>query len=162
MSAAIREATERDATAAIALWTQAYVTEGEGGRDDPYSEAEFAETAERSEVFVAERDGEVVGVVAVLPPTAEGRAVALEGEAELARLAVALAARRAGVGDALVERCEQRAREARWEAVALWSRPYQRAGHRLYERRGYRRVPERDSVDETGYGRLVFRLSLAG
>jgi N-acetyltransferase len=157
----IREATTRDAAAVIALWTQAYVTEGEGGRDDPYSEAEFAETAERGEVFVAERDGEVVGVVALLPPGAEGRAVAAGSEAELARLAVAAAARRAGVGDALVERCERRAREAGWEAIALWSRPYQRAGHCLYERRGYRRAPERDSVDETGYGRLVFRLGLA-
>jgi len=156
----IRSATERDAAAAIALWTQAYVTEGEGGRDDPYSEAEFAETAERGEVFVAERDGEVVGVVALLPPSAEGRAVAAEGEAELARLAVAPAARRGGVGDALVEHCERRAREAGWEAIALWSRPYQRAGHRLYERRGYVRAAERDSVDETGYGRLVFRLGL--
>jgi N-acetyltransferase len=157
----IREATTRDAAAVIALWTQAYVTEGEGGRDDPYSEAEFAETAERGEVFVAERDGEAVGVVALLPPDAEGRAVAAGSEAELARLAVAPAARRAGVGDALVERCERRAREAGWEAIALWSRPYQRAGHRLYERRGYVRAPERDSVDETGYGRLVFRLGLA-
>lgn len=156
----IRKAAERDADAVIALWTQAYVTEGEGGRDDPYSEAEFAETAERSEVFVAERGGEVVGVVALLPPGGEGRAVAIGGESELARWAVAPAARRAGVGDALVERCEQRAREAGWEAIALWSRPYQRAGHRLYERRGYRRAPERDSVDETGYGRLVFRFPL--
>lgn len=157
----IREATERDAAAVIALWTQAYVTEGEGGRDDPYSEAEFAETAVRGEVFVAERDGEVIGVVVLLPPEAEDRAVAVGDEAELARLAVAPAARRDGVGDALVERCERRAREAGWEAIALWSRPYQRAGHRLYERRGYRRAAERDSVDETGFGRLVFRLALS-
>ena len=156
----IREATSADARTVIALWTQAYVTEGEGGRDDPYSEAEFAETAARGEVFVAEADCEVVGVVALLPPGAEDLAVAAEGEAELARLAVAPAARRAGSGDALVEHCERRARKADWGAIALWSRPYQRAGHRLYERRGYRRARERDSVDETGFGRLVFRLPI--
>jgi hypothetical protein len=32
--------------------------------------------------------------------------------------------------------------------------------HRLYESLGYGRVPERDSVDETGFERLVFRLAL--
>jgi hypothetical protein len=37
----IRKATERDANAVIELWTQAYVSEGQGGRDEPYSAAEF-------------------------------------------------------------------------------------------------------------------------
>jgi ribosomal protein S18 acetylase RimI-like enzyme len=156
----IRPATNDDSSAVRELWTQAYVTEGEGGRDDPYTEAEFAETAERGEVFVAEREGEVVGVVALLPPGGGDLAVAVDGEAELARLAVAPAARRGGVGDALVERCERHAREAGWDAIALWSRPYQHAGHRLYERRVYRRAPERDSVDEIGFGRFVFHRPL--
>jgi N-acetyltransferase len=157
----IREATDRDASAIVALWTEAYVAEGEGGRTEPYAEADFVDFAGRGEVFVAESRGEIVGVVSLLPPGALGRAVATDGEAELARLAVAPAARRGGIGGALVERCEQRAREAGWEAIALWSRRYQDAAHRLYESRGYRRAPERDSVDETGHERVVFRLPLA-
>jgi N-acetyltransferase len=87
--------------------------------------------------------------------------VATDGETELSRLAVALDARGAGIGRALVERCEQRAGEISADAIALWSRHYQVAAHRLYEARGYRRAPERDSVDETGHARIVFRLALA-
>lgn len=156
----IRSATNDDSSAVRELWTQAYVTEGEGGRDDPYTEAEFAETAEPGEVFVAEREGEVVGVVALLPPGGGDLVVAVDGEAELARLVVGSGARRHGIGRALAQRCAELTRAEGWPAIALWSRPYQTAGHRLYESLGYTRLPERDSVDETGHGRLVFRLSL--
>jgi len=65
-----------------------------------------------------------------------------------------------GIGRALVSSCERRARTAGWSAIALWSRPRQVEAHRLYESLGYRRVPERDSIDETGHGRLVFCLAL--
>jgi RimJ/RimL family protein N-acetyltransferase/ribosomal protein S18 acetylase RimI-like enzyme len=157
----IRPAEAGDASAIVALWTEAYVTEGEGGRSEPYADADFFDFAARGEVFVAERGGEVVGVVALLPPGAAGGAVARAGEAELARLAVAPAARRAGIGRALLARCEQRAREAGWPAIALWSRRYQGPARRLYEARGYRRTPERDSVDGTGHERVTFRLVLA-
>lgn len=156
----IRPAEASDAGAVIALWTQAYVTEGEGGRTEPYAEAEFFDLVGRGEVLVAEGDGELLGVVALLPPEAPGRAVASDGEAELSRLAVAPGARGAGIGRALVERCEDRARETGAEAVALWSRRYQEAAQRLYGARGYRRAPERDSVDESGHERVAFRLAL--
>ncbi len=69
-------------------------------------------------------------------------------------------ARRGGVGRTLAERCEVLAREAGWSAIALWSRRYQTAAHRVYESLGYRRVPERDSIDASGHERLVFRLGL--
>lgn len=157
----IREATERDADAVVALWTEAYFREGEGGRDAPYERHEFEATAAAAaHTLVAERDGEVVGVVALFAPGEPSRAVAVGEEGELARLVVGSGARRQGVGRALAERCAELARAEGWAAIALWSRPYQTAGHRLYESLGYERVPERDSVDETGFGRLVFRLSL--
>lgn len=162
-AARIRKATARDAAAVAALWTEAYVTLGGGGRVDPYADADLLETARRGgEVFVAEQGDAVVGVVVLFAPEAPCRAVGEAGEAELSRLAVASGARGAGVGRALVVLCEERARAAGWGAIALWSRPYQREAHRLYESLGYRRVPERDSVDETGHERLVFRLALSG
>jgi ribosomal protein S18 acetylase RimI-like enzyme len=65
-----------------------------------------------------------------------------------------------GIGRALTRFCERRARVAGWEGIVLWSRPAQIEAHRLYESLGYLRVPERDSVDETGQSRLVFRLEL--
>ena len=172
----MREARAEDATAIAALWTEAYVTLGEGGRVEPYVEADFFETARRGAIYVAERSGEVVGVVALLPPLTSvarciehtrmcridrtARIVARAEEAELVRLAVAATARGADIGRALAALCTERARAAGWEAIALWSRPYQREAHRLYESLGYRRTPERDTVDETGHRRLVFRLDL--
>lgn len=154
----IRDASRRDAAVVIALWTEGYVTEG-GGRTEPYREPEYLDTARRGRVFVAERAGSVVGVVALLAPGTPGGAVADAGEAELSRLAVS-AATRLGIGAALVERCETLAREEGWRAIALWSRRYQVAAHRLYESRGYVRTPARDSIDETAHERLAFRLDL--
>jgi ribosomal protein S18 acetylase RimI-like enzyme len=154
----LRNAGADDAEAIAALWTEAYFDEGEGGRDAPYSRSDVEQTRAAAHLLVAEAGGAVVGVVAVLAPEEPSRAVALAGEAELARLVVGSAARRRGIGRALAIRCAELARSEGWPAIALWSRPYQQAGHRLYESLGYRRQPERDSVDETGFGRLVFRL----
>jgi ribosomal protein S18 acetylase RimI-like enzyme len=159
-TALIRDASKRDARAIAALWTEAYFVEGEGGRTAPYVEEDFFEAARRGQVFVAERDGIAAGVVALIAPAAAGRDVAQDGEAELSRLVVATAARRLGTGEALVAHCHERARAAGWEAIALWSRRYQTAAHRLYESLGYERAPERDQTDESGHERLVFRLAL--
>jgi ribosomal protein S18 acetylase RimI-like enzyme/SAM-dependent methyltransferase len=156
----LREASERDAGAIADLWTEAYFLEGEGGRTAPYTEADFFVTARCSRVFVAEREGAVVGVVALAAPGAPGHAVAQSDEAELSRLVVCVTARRLGVGRALVGRCHEIAKAAEWSAIALWSRRYQTAAHHLYESLGYERTPERDRIDESGHERLVFRLAL--
>ncbi len=157
----IRAATAEDAEAIAALWTEAYFAEGEGGRDTPYDRADFDQTeAAAAHLLVAEKGEAVAGVVALLAPGEPTRAVALDDEAELARLVVSSTARRQGVGRALANRCAELAHNEGWPAISLWSRPYQRAGHRLYESLGYQRQPERDTVDETGFARLVFRLDL--
>jgi ribosomal protein S18 acetylase RimI-like enzyme len=157
----IRAATDADAEAIVALWTKAYFSEGEGGRDAPYARSDFDETSTAAaHLLVAEVDGAVVGVVALLAPDEPTRTVALDDEAELARLVVGSAARRQGLGRALAGRCTELAQSERWPAISLWSRPYQRVGHRLYESLGYRRRPARDSVDATGFERLVYRLTL--
>ncbi len=159
--AVIRAATERDAEAIVALWTEAYFSEGEGGRDTPYARSDFEQTqAAAAHLLVAELKGAVVGVVALLAPCEPTRAVALDDEAELARLVISSAARRQGIGRALANRCAELAQSEDWPAISLWSRPYQRAGHSLYESLGYQRQPERDTIDETGFSRLVFRLEL--
>ncbi len=156
----IREANQQDARVVIDLWTEAYVNEGEGGRTLPYSEGDFFETFRRGPVFIAEREGAVVAVVALAAPGTPGRAVARAEEAELSRLVVVAPARRLGIGEALVAHCHEQAKAADWSAIALWSRRYQTAAHRLYESLGYERVPERDRTDESGHERLVFRLAL--
>ena len=161
MSAGLIRGAEADDAGAVAeLWTEAYFREGEGGRTAPYAEADFFEAAQRSQVFVADQEGVAIGVAAIAAPRAAGRAVAQPGEAELSRLAVSAVARRLGVGRALVVHCDEIARTAGWTAIALWSRRYQTAAHRLYESLGYERVPERNRTDESGHERLVFRLAL--
>lgn len=156
----IRLARRQDASAVTNLWTEAYVIEGKGGRALPYVEADFFETASHARIFVTERDAKVVGVVALSPPGAPGRAVARADEAELSRLVVSASVRRLGIGRELIDHCHALASTAGWSAIALWSRRYQRAAHRLYESLGYERVPERDRTDEGGHERLVFRLAL--
>lgn len=160
MSRLVRAANEGDAGAVTDLWTTAYVSEGEGGRTTPYSEADFSETFRRGQMFVAEQEGKLVGVVALAAPATPCRAIAQAEEAELSRLVVSASARRLGIGRALVGHCHELARASGWSAIALWSRSYQTAAHRLYESLGYERVPERDETDESGYERLVFRLPL--
>ena len=156
----IRPAGPGDASAVARLWTEAYVTSEPGGRSEPYTEADYSKSAAGGRVFVAEDAGGVVGVVVLYAPVAEGRFVGRKGEGELSRLAVTAASRGAGVGAALVARCEEHARAEGWEAIALWSRPWQAEAHRLYEARGYSRAPDRDDVDSGGGRRLVFRRQL--
>lgn len=156
----IRPATAEDAGAVAELWTEAYVTLGVGGRDEPYAPSDFFETLREAEVFVWEEPEGIAGVVALRGPEAAGRAVAAPGEAELSRLAVSERHRGRGTGRALTALCGERARREGWPAVALWSRPGQVEAHRLYESLGYRRLPERDRVDASGQARLVFRLAI--
>jgi ribosomal protein S18 acetylase RimI-like enzyme len=155
-----RVADEGDAGAVTALWTEAYAEAGPEGRQEPYALQEYFAVAASADVTVAVDDvGEVVGVAAVFAPGAPGRSVAGPGEAEFARLAVAVSARRQGIARLLVEVSTEQARLYGAEAIALWSRPYQTAAHRLYESLGFQRVPERDGEDREGR-RWVFRLAL--
>jgi ribosomal protein S18 acetylase RimI-like enzyme len=156
----IRDGRESDAEVVTALWTEAYADAGPEGRREPYALREYFAVAAGAAVSVAEGDdGTVVGVIALFAPGAAGRSVALPGEAELARLAVAESARRQAIGRRLVEHCRIEARALGAEAIALWSRPYQTDAHRLYESLGYRRLAERDGRDPDGR-RWVFRLDL--
>lgn len=154
----LRKAEERDAEAVVALWTEVYFREGEGGRTAPYAKRDFEKAMAAGRMLVAGPPGEALGVVVLVGPGTPGMAVARGEEAELCLLAVASRARRSGIGRALVDRCHELARESGWRAIALWSRPYQTAAHRLYESLGYVRAPERDAVDATGFDRLVFRI----
>jgi len=155
----IRPATEGDAVLAAELWTEAYTGRGPGGRTAPYDASEYATVTRSGRLFVAERDGAAVAIVAFFPPGAAGRVIGGAGEAELSRLAVTAPARRDGIGRALAELCGAEARASGATAIVLWSRPYQVEAHRLYESLGYRRAPERDSRDDDGE-RLVFVLEL--
>jgi ribosomal protein S18 acetylase RimI-like enzyme len=148
----IREAQEGDAGRAAELWTEAYSAQNPyEGRRKPYDEGELSAAMAAATVLVAEGEaGEVIGIVALVPPDAPRGAVARNGEAELSRLAIATAARRRGVGRALVVRVLELAGELAAENVVLWSRPYQVEAHSLYESLWFRHAPGRDGRDPDG------------
>jgi len=156
----IREVNEADAAGAAALWTESYAAQNpDEGRQKPYDERELAVATAAATVLVAESEpGELIGIVALVPAESGRGAVARPGEAELARLAIAVQARRRGVGRTLAVRCLELAREQGTAEIVLWSRPYQVAAHSLYESLGFRRAPERDELDRDGR-RWVFTLA---
>lgn len=151
----VGRATEEDAAPVAALWTAAYTDDPRGGRQAPYSAADFLRTAEAGEVLVAREDGALAGVVALYLAGAREGMMACGSEAELSRLAVAEGFRRRGIGRGLAESCLQLAGERSASAIVLWSRPHQVEAHQLYSSLGFRRDPDRDGSDPDGV-RLVF------
>lgn len=103
----IRDVREEDAPRAAALWTEAYTLQNpDEGRKLPYPDDELCTAAATGRILVTEsEDGEVVGIVSLVASTSWRGAVARAGEAELARLAIARAARGRGVGRALAVHC---------------------------------------------------------
>lgn len=148
---------------AIGVLHRVYVGEG-------YSAPERAASAYRrealepeGEAFLAlDEDGTVIGVVLFLQAESTLRQVALPGEREFRLLAVDPNARGKGAGAALVQACMARSRAAGAAALVLWTRPTMLSAQRLYERLGFRRVPERDTDDARGFRRLVYRFTTFG
>jgi ribosomal protein S18 acetylase RimI-like enzyme len=100
-------------------------------------------------VFAALDDAEGVplGCVTYVPGPENAWAEHLrDGEASIRMLAVDPAAQGRGVGFALVAACLDRARADARRAVFLHSLPVMTGAQRIYERWGFRRVPERDWV----------------
>lgn len=143
----IRPARAEEFEAVGALTVEAYVADGLVGRDDWYAQqlADAARRAKEAELLVAvdHVDGLLGSVTFCLPgsPWAE---VSAPGEAEFRMLAVAPAARGRGVGTALARWCVDRAREQGAVALAMSSHPDMVTAHRIYERMGFVRAPERD------------------
>lgn len=129
----------------------AYGTVGALEGDDGYV-PELRDVARRVREAVVlaaldEADGTPLGCVTYVPGRDNAWAEHLrDGEASIRMLAVDPAAQGRGVGTALVEACVARARSDRRRAVFLHSLPVMAGAQRIYERLGFRRVPERDWV----------------
>ena len=113
-----------------------------------------------AELWVAERDGEVVGTVTLAPEGSAWREVARSGEGEFRMLAVLPEARRQGVGEALTQLALDRFRQLGAHAIVLSSLAEMTSAHRVYERLGFRRLPERDWSPVPGVHLIAFRLEL--
>jgi ribosomal protein S18 acetylase RimI-like enzyme len=95
-------------------------------------------------IAVAEQGQQIVGAVALI---ADGDKADLDDSgrwASVRALAVDPAARRRGIGQRLVGWCIGEARQHEAPAICLHSAIFQITAHRLYERLGFKRMPERD------------------
>jgi ribosomal protein S18 acetylase RimI-like enzyme len=111
-------------------------------------------------VAVAPDDREVLGTVTMCREGSPLREIALADEGEFRMLAVRPAAQGHGVGEALVRHVLDRFREEGATAVVLSTTPGMTAAHRLYERLGFGRCPERDWAPLPGVSLLAYRLEL--
>ncbi|MCU1448367.1 MAG: acetyltransferase [Acidimicrobiales bacterium] len=114
-------------------------------------------------LVVVDHDGSNAGTVTYVPDASSPWAEDLrEGEAGIRMMAVAPDAQGRGVGGALLAACVDRARAEGKHAVFLHSTPWMTTAHRLYERAGFARAPERDWLPEPDVPLLAFRLDLRG
>lgn len=118
-----------------------YVGEGLSNPEYVPQLRDAASRAASATVLVAEQDGAVVGAVTVATRGGEWAEQAVPGEAVIRMLVVDPAARGAGIGQALVRACLDRARADGCTVVRLSSQEEMRAAHRIYEDLGFVRTP---------------------
>jgi ribosomal protein S18 acetylase RimI-like enzyme len=145
-----------------ALTVEVYV---QGGLVSPASTyvstlADAADRAAKAELLVAETGGEIAGAVAYCPPDSPYAELAGPDEAEFRMLAVLERARGTGVGRALVDACVERAREAGLARVRLSTQSNMHTAHRMYERMGFTRTPERDWSPAPSVDLITYELDL--
>ncbi len=146
MTLTIRRARPEELEPVGQLTVQAYVGAGVIPSDAPY--IEFLGDAEHrdahAELWVAVDERGVVGTVTYVESGSQLAEISRPGEAEMRSLAVAPAATGEGVGEALARHVVELARERGLDAMVLSSATTMHAAHRLYERLGFTRTPERD------------------
>jgi ribosomal protein S18 acetylase RimI-like enzyme len=123
--------------------------------------ADVAGRASRSELLVVrDTDGRVVGSVALVLEGDFGNVTESDEEAAFRMLVVDPSAQGRGIGELLVSTCLDRARAAGKRRMVLSTDPRMTAAHRLYERLGFHRLPERDWSAAPGVDLLVYARQL--
>ncbi|GAA5161517.1 GNAT family N-acetyltransferase [Ornithinimicrobium tianjinense] len=130
--------------------------------DAPYwsSLRDTAGRTEDAEVWVAELGGHVVGTVTWAGRGSGQREISADDEAEFRMLGVDPDAHERGIGTALVDAVVRRARQDRYAALVLSSATWMTAAHRLYDKAGFHRIPERDWTPSPGVDLQAYRLLL--
>ncbi|MFB9632700.1 GNAT family N-acetyltransferase [Streptomyces spiralis] len=149
MDIVIRQAEPGEYDTLGEITAQAYLGDGllDFGESDAYlgELRDVAKRAAAAEVLVAVAEGAVLGGVTFVPSGGPMADIARPGEAEIRMLAVARAARGRGAGEALVRACLDRARATEGcVRLVLSTQRTMHAAHRIYERLGFVRTPERD------------------
>ena len=149
MPALIREMTLEEADtvgARLVEWNEEHLSRFPAEVAGPYR-TELADVTSRlgtADLLVAELDGALVGTVTLVRDAADDSHPWPPGGAVLRLLAVDPAARGQGLGAALTRECIERARSRGAKYLGLHTAPLMAAARGLYERLGFRRVPEHD------------------
>ncbi|MFI9614644.1 GNAT family N-acetyltransferase [Streptomyces sp. NPDC052023] len=149
MDFVIRPALPTDYATLGDITAQAYLQDGllDFGESDEYlgELRDVAKRAAAAEVLVAAQNGRVLGGVTFVPSGGPMADIARPAEAEIRMLAVAREARGRGVGEALVRACIDRARTTDGcTGIVLSTQRTMHTAHRIYERLGFTRTPDRD------------------
>lgn len=144
-AARIEHATPEDHAAIAELTVSVYVGGGLAGPDYGVELADVARRAELAELLVVRDEaGRLVGSVALVLDGDFGEVTRSDDEAAVRMLVVDPAAQGRGIGALLMTECLERARAAGKRRMVLSTSTVMEAAHRLYERLGFTRLPERD------------------
>jgi GNAT superfamily N-acetyltransferase len=161
----LRHAQPEELAAVGELTLAAYVADGYLVEDDFYADELLgaAHRAAEAELIVAVDPAghELLGTVTFALYGSHYAEIAKPGEAEFRMLAVRPGARGRGIGQALARWCVDRAREQGCAAIALSSLAEMHTAHRLYERMGFVRLPERDWAPTPDVSLIAYGLDLA-
>ena len=115
----------------------------------------MADLAGDGDLFVAERDGVIVGAVVHVGPGRPRSAIYPDDWSVIRMLVVDPAARGAGIGRALVAATLERAARTGAPAVGLHTSPIMATALRLYEGIGFRREHDLPPIRGVPYARYV-------
>jgi ribosomal protein S18 acetylase RimI-like enzyme len=119
--------------------------------------ADVAGRADRAELLVVrDATGTVVGSVALVLGGDFGNVTASDEEAAFRMLVVDPAVQGQGIGELLVVTCLDRARALGKRRMVISTDPRMTTAHRLYDRLGFTRLPERDWTPEPGVDLMVY------
>ena len=152
----IRPAAPAELPAVAELCVAAYAPFVAG--DDQYVGVlrDVARRAAAAELLVADDGGRVRGTVTYVRDGGPLGEIASPSEAEFRMLAVDPSAQGRGVGTALLRWVLDESRRHGKAAVVCSSQPRMRAAHRVYERLGFQRAPERDWSPVAGIELIAF------
>jgi ribosomal protein S18 acetylase RimI-like enzyme len=151
-------ASEYDAVGELTV--EAYAHDGFVKGDYAMTLRAAADRAAKAELWVAADATGLLGTVTYCPPGSVYREIGLDDEGEFRMLGVSGRARGLGIGTALTVRCIERSRELGLNRLVMSSATYMVSAHRLYERLGFVRLPDRDWSPIPGVDLYAFALDL--
>ncbi|QNE17640.1 GNAT family N-acetyltransferase [Kribbella qitaiheensis] len=179
MTTDIRLALPAEYDAVGELTATAYASDGfiPEGSDYGRTLQAAADRAAKAELWVAVRNGtdlagggtatesrefaaELLGTVTFCPVGSVYREIGRDDEGEFRMLGVSPEARGLGIGTLLTEHCIQRSRDLGFTRVVMSSARPMKPAHRIYERLGFTRLPERDWSPRPGVDLFAFTLDL--